>query len=629
MCGIVGAISFGRREHGIERFVRWATGQMRRRGPDAEGYAEIGQAIFGFRRLAIRDLSEAANQPMLDPSGRFMLVFNGEIYNTEKLKNRLRFAVKFRTHSDTEVLLHCLLQLGIELTLPMLDGMFALAWYDAESGTLTLARDRSGIKPLYYAVSKNHLLFCSDYDLLLCQEDFQNLRINPDALANYLRLGFVPDGEALYKDTFLLPHGHSLIVDRNGSLKLSAYYNYPVKRLATEYSIPNLQEVLSASVQSQLVSDVPLGVFQSGGIDSSLVSAAASGMRQDLEAYTIGLASGGFMDESNEAYTVARAFGLRHHLRKIDESDVLFNLISQNSEAFSEPFADYSSLPALLLAQFAKERITVALSGDGGDELFWGYPRNRYTVNYASIFLKKKWPRRALICWNKISPLSESIPLELLRYPDFTTYVYNKIFITGAKKWAGRIFKHQPEPPFFLKKIVDDLTELSLSNVRDLMNVQRKIEFDLHMQRVLLKVDRTSMYHSLEVRVPLLSNDMLDASTNYRYDMCIGKYHGKIPLRDLFASMHGDASLSLLPKKGFTVPIDDWINGLLLERVRERVLELPSQWHNYFDKKQLELLWQSSSNEKNGWLIWAVFTLFEWNERRLNKLRQDYQNSIL
>lgn len=221
MCGISGAFVFGgRATEADRRYVRWSAGQMRRRGPDAEGYAEAGQALLGFRRLAIRDLSAAADQPMRDPSGRYLLAFNGELYHIDRLKALLPPDTVYRTRSDTEVLMHCLAQWGVERALPLLDGMFALAWYDSARNTLTLARDRCGIKPLYYALNERLLLFGSEYDLLLCHGDFRDASPNLDALAHYLRLGFAPDGEALYRRTWLLPHGHYLQVGPDGAFEL-------------------------------------------------------------------------------------------------------------------------------------------------------------------------------------------------------------------------------------------------------------------------------------------------------------------------------------------------------------------------------------------------------------------------
>lgn len=596
---------------------------MRRRGPDAEGYAELGQTAFGFRRLAIRDLSEAANQPMLDPSGRFMLVFNGELYHLDALKSRLRPETVFRTHSDTEVLFHCLEQLGLERTLPLLDGIFAFAWYDNERGSLALARDRCGVKPLYYALNHRLLLFCSEYDLLLCHEEFRDASPNPDALAHYLHLGFVPDGEALYKQTFLLPHGHYLTTERNGRVALNSYYAYPWKNCDTPSL--SLRDVLSESVCSQLVSDVPIGVFQSGGIDSSLVSALAINENPELESFTIGVESGGSMDESYAARSLAHSLHMRHHLRVIADSDVFSTLIEQNTEAFSEPFADYSSLPTLLLAQFARERITVALSGDGGDELFWGYPRHRMSAAYAPFFLKKKARRNLHIIWEKLRRNGMDIPLDLLRHLDFAHFAFQKTFITGARAWAGRIFPHEAQPPFFFKKIAEEIQASPPENTCMWMNVLRKIEFDFHLQRVLLKVDRASLYHSLEVRVPLLSNAMLEASTCYAHTACIRDDMGKVPLRKLLARLLPDTELCALPKKGFTVPMDAWTRGLLHDQIGARLHDIPPEWVAFFDKKQLEALWQSCRNENNAWLVWAVFTLFEWSERRLTALRSDYQ----
>lgn len=622
MCGIIGAFSFKSHSFNTNRFIRWGTGRMHRRGPDAEGYSEMGQAIFGFRRLSIRDLSKAANQPMLDSEGRYMLVLNGELYGLEELKSNLKPSTKFRTHSDTEVLFQCLEQLGIEKTLPLLDGIFAFAWYDLERGSLVIARDRCGVKPIYYAYNESLMLFCSEYDLLLCHESFHDVQPNPEALANYLRLGFVPDGEALYCKTYLLPHGHFLTIDKDGNSNLNSFYDFPWRQ--NDGTVANLRSIITNSVSSQMVSDVSLGVFQSGGIDSSLVSASAIRENHQLESFTIGVESNENMDESRDAINLAGSINMHHHLRNIADTDVLVSLIDQNTQAFSEPFADYSSLPMLFLSQFASEHIKVALSGDGGDELFWGYPRNRHASLYLPFLRKKKLLRILSILREKIAYNGAAIPYDLINYKDFTQLAFQKIFITGAKAWAGRIFPYEASPPFFLKKIMEDLRASPPNHINEWMSVLRKIEFDFHLQRVLLKVDRASMYHSLEVRVPLLSNAMLDASSKYPYSDCIRGIHGKIPLRELLSQMVPNLSHFALPKKGFTVPIDDWISGLLYNRIQERLFEIPAEWRPYIDKKQLEALWYSCRNEKNAWLVWAIFTLFEWSEKRLRILREEY-----
>lgn len=598
---------------------------MQRRGPDAEGYAEMGQAVFGFRRLAIRDLSGAANQPMLDPARRSMLVFNGELYHLDSLRSKLRPGTAFKTHSDTEVLLHCLVQLGVERTLPLLDGIFAFAWYDHASGTLTLARDRCGVKPLYYALNRHTVIFSSEYDLLLCHEEFRETTINPDALANYLRLGFIPDGEGLYTHTFLLPHGHYLTLQENSATTPQSYYHYPWQSGAT--LAQPIGTILEDSVNSQLVGDVPLGVFLSGGIDSSLVSVFASRRNSLLESFTVGVSDAKEMDESHEALSFAGFLRMKNNLKAIADTDVFSTLIQQNTDAFSEPFADYSSLPTLLLAQFARERITVALSGDGGDELFWGYPRHTSSAAYAPWFLKPDLVRQCGILWSRFLRKEPRVPLALLKYSDFSDFAYRKTFITGAKKWAHRIFPHSPTPPFFLQYAIDKTLERPPESVEEWMLVLRKIEFDFHLQRVLLKVDRASNYHSLEVRVPLLSNAMLEASSSYVHTDCLTEQQGKVPLRKLLAIHTPGLQVSQLPKKGFTVPIDAWTKELLHQSVNDRLRNIPRPLDSYFNPKAIEALLNSGRTEKSGWMAWALFTLFNWSEERLKNLREDYQRN--
>lgn len=623
MCGISGAFVFGSRAtEADKRHVRWSAAQMYRRGPDAEGHAEAGQVVLGFRRLAIRDLSEAANQPMRDPSGRYLLVFNGELYHLDALKARLSPDTVYRTHSDTEVLMHCLARLGVEKTLPLLDGMFAFAWYDCVRHTLVLARDRCGIKPLYYALNDRLLLFGSEYDLLLCHGDFRDASPNPDALAHYLRLGFIPDGEALYRQTCLLPHGHSLRIGADGRAELRTYAEYPWQLERRPQA--SLSEAVADSVRSQLVADVPPGVFQSGGIDSSLVSVFARGAKPDLAAFTIGVTGGGALDECDAARALARALSMPHHVRRIADADVLSSLMDQHVAAFSEPFADYSSLPTLLLSQFAREQVGVALSGDGGDELFWGYPRHRHAAAYAPFFIKKRAARGWDILRHRLLGAEAPIPLNLMTYPNFAHFAFQKTYIAGARAWAGRVFPHRADAPFFFKKLCAQIAEKTPRDAHAWMNVLRKVEFDFHLQRVLLKVDRASLYHSLEVRVPFLSNAMLAASQTYSHADCTRRDAGKIPLRNLLAQALPELSLSALPKKGFTVPIDDWAGGLLQGRIEARLREMPSEWRAFFDPKQLEALWNSCRYEKNAWLVWAIFALFEWSEKRLSPLRNAY-----
>jgi len=618
MCGITGVFSFSGKPNQHQKFVRWSMDNMKRRGPDSDGFLSTNSIAFGFRRLAIRDTSEKANQPMYSEGLRHVLVFNGELYNTDFLKSKLPKFIEYKTSSDTEVLLHSLIHLGSQKTLSLLDGIFAFAFYESDKDELTLARDRCGTKPLYYGISNNVLIFCSEYNHILCHEDFTNASINVDALGQYLQLGYVPDGEAIYKNTFLLPHGHSLTIKRDKTISLNSFYDYTWRK--QEHNINEsdlLNEILGDSVRSQLVSDVPIGVFQSGGIDSSLVSYHAFKNNKDIESFTIGVNDQIEMDEANDAREFSKILGIENNLRNI-EIESLTDLIDQNTEAFSEPFADYSSLPTLLLSQFAKEKITVALSGDGGDELFWGYPRNIQTINKLPSLHGGYGQRIFSFLKNRISKNKLKIPFETLEYSSFVDFSYQKTFITGSKVWFNEIYQYKPVLPYFVQNLKDDIGKTPNLSEIDLMNILRKIEFDMHLQRVLIKVDRASLYHSLEVRVPLLSNNMLKASLGFYYSDCINNSKGKMPLRNVLNNCI-PSEIRNLPKKGFTVPIDKWINGSLNKIISTRLLNIPTDFQPYFKEEGIIQLLKSCQTQKNGWLVWALFTLFEWADNTKQK----------
>lgn len=625
MCGITGVYDFNLTTQRHEHFVLWSMEQMYRRGPDDEGFKIIGPVAMGFRRLAIRDTHSRANQPMYNTEYNCLLTFNGEIYNTEFLKSKLPEGIEFNTNSDTEVLLYCCIHLGVKETLPLLDGIFAFAFYDGRNNSFTLARDRCGVKPLYFGVLNNTLIYSSEYGHILCHEDFSNLTINTNSLGQYLQLGFIPDHENLFKHTYLLPHGYFLTIEKNTYPKLSQYFEYPWKILRTAPKpIEQLIQIIQSSVKEQLISDVPVGIFQSGGIDSSLVTYFSKKVDSELESFTIGVTGYENFDETKYSTSFSERLDIKNNIYNISEED-LIHLIGQNTDAFSEPFADFSSIPTLLLCNFTKKKATVALSGDGGDELFWGYPRNAKSIEYFP-FLNKNYLRKLFyLLSQKIRRKKNRIPFSSLKIDSFLTLAYQKTFIQGASKWVKRIYLPKIAEPFFLDQLRKELKEKGNLSLSESMNVLRKIEFDFHLQRVLLKVDRASLYNSLEVRVPLLSNKMLKFSTEFDWQDCIKDKVGKIPLRQTLNTLV-DTNHSILPKKGFTIPIDNWIRGSLFNTISERVLAPPNIFKPYFNYYELKALLQAEKNEKNGWLIWALFTLFEWHDNKFLKLKDSYED---
>lgn len=596
-----------------ENYFSWCLGTMKRRGPDRQKIWHNGENyITAFARLAIRDLSEQGDQPMLSDCKNCCISFNGEIYNTDELKQKLRpYRSCFQSTSDTEVLLYSLMHLGVDTTLSITDGMFAFAFFDARQNRLVLARDRMGIKPLYIGTSSKGIVYSSQYDHIINHSFFKNEPFNETAIASYLFLGYMAENSGVVNNTCLLPHGHYIVAE-NGNINTRNYYNYPVSAIQPTKS---LEEVLQTSVQKQLVSDVPAGTFMSGGVDSNLVTYFAN-RHQNFQSFTIGVHDDA-MNEAEQAKIFAGIFHADHYCKYVTTHDLL-ELMEENASAFTEPFADYSSLPTLLLSKFAREKITVALSGDGGDELFWGYRRNVNAFNHFELYGKKLMMRRLTLLAQKIKAPSSVNVWRHWDHKNFIDYYYSSLSITGALYWLPQICRIKPSAPFFYCKSSSLFYEGM--DITSVMNLTRKMEMDLHLQRILLKVDRASMHHSLETRVPFLSNAMLEHSLSYSYSDCVKGEQGKLPLKKALAAKTAD-HLVFQPKKGFTVPIDKWIREGIQQVVREKLMEMPSHLSVFFNKNKLqELLSQQMSGKNNcGWLIWALYSLVAWDSTHRNK----------
>lgn len=610
MCGIVGICAFNQITDHDPQLVKGFNATMVRRGPDADGvWTDNRNVVLGFRRLAIQDLNPRSNQPMLTDDGQHALVYNGELYNVSVLRTELSHHVTFKTTSDTEVLLYALVHLGIDQVLARIDGIFAFAYYNVQKNELILARDRPGTKPLYYGIDKNRLVFSSQYDHLMADPVFGKKSIDTTALAHYIDLGYVPEGEGMLQQTYLLQHGHYAKWNAEG-LKVAPYYQYPVA--ATNQLLPNLESVIQQGIEDQLISDVPLGTFMSGGIDSTLVTHYARKKVAGLDTFNIGSVDPQY-DESKFAQEYSTLFQTNHHARFFKEED-LRSLMVDNTLAYSEPFSDYSSLPSLLLSGFAKKNVTVALSGDGGDELFWGYQRSDKAMRYVTKLLGGK-PRLMLqLLMNRLAG-KKDFPLSLLNYKSMTEMFYSHLTVSGSQYWKPRILKESNvSKPYFFDSAWQQ--EQHTKDLAGLMNVMRKLEFDLHLQRILIKVDRASMFHSLEVRVPLLSNAMLEASTHFSFADCFGAGQGKKPLRKILA-VHAGERLTNLPKRGFVVPISNWIRGSMKKEFQEKILDMPSLLSAHFRRDGLELMLNEhcEGNKEWGWMIWSLYTLSAWHSK--------------
>lgn len=615
MCGIVGVFT-----HAVAGkqagWVAAATDLMRRRGPDDEGYWSDDHLSLGFRRLSILDLSSAGHQPMFTSDGRAVVVFNGEVYNFKALRRRLeREGVRFRSSSDTEVVLYALRQWGTE-ALARFDGMFALGYYDLDRHQLLLARDPVGIKPLYILQHRLGIVFGSQYDQVVRHPWCERQRIDLHALGSFLRLGWVPPPEGLIEGTRMIEPGSAVIAERGRASRTSTFRSF----FDTPPSIHDRQRAnalvdgaVRASVEAQMVSDVPVGVFMSGGIDSPLVAAVAKRCAPNVPSFTIG-SDDPLHDESSDSRRYAEAIGTRHVQRTLSAADAL-SKVDQLVRAYSEPFSDFSALPTLLVSELAGESVTVALSGDGGDELFWGYPRFAKVAEAASWF---RWPRPVRMTARQALRIAPS------RRPpagvDFSTM--------GDWYLNAHAYVRQPS----LARVAPEVAQVwrppvgfrydGPAEARSMLLWMRRNEWQYHLPMILLKVDRASMHHSLEVRVPLLGNQVDEVAQQIEPTTCIGPRHGKLPLRAALRSRVGSEVVTA-GKRGFSAPLNHWLKHEFRGLVEEALLDHTTFGSGLFDRGEVTRLYEQHlyGPHDHTRALWAMLTLQRWADHHLRPLQ--------
>ncbi|MCX7642326.1 MAG: asparagine synthase (glutamine-hydrolyzing) [Armatimonadetes bacterium] len=613
MCGIVGFLCINSRvddfdTHLIERLSEL----MSRRGPDDKGFWSDGKwCALGFRRLAILDLSPNGRQPMVTGDGRYVLVYNGEVYNFRELRRELESkGVRFRSTGDAEVVLYSLVHWGIK-ALERFNGMFALGFYDSVEKRLLLARDHAGIKPLYYLLVPQGLVFASQYDQILAHPWSQDLQISTQALSLYLRLGYIPAPYALLANTYMLEPGTWLEVKSDGTIKRGRFFEFPVYRepeLFGEDAYEAVDSAVTEAVKRHLVSDVPVGTFLSGGVDSPLVAAKIREVCQDeVKAFTIGT-NGDCLDESQDAIKYAQEIGLEHIVEHVQPDDAL-EMLDEVVKACGEPFADYSIFPTMIVSRLARQHgLKVMLSGDGGDELFWGYVgRFSSVIEKAQDFRQPYWWRSVRWGLKKFFKLGKGHPN--LRYPSIGEW-YRAKHSRISEGWLRRIFHDAPEWPEDCELFNYDGWEVDRT-----AQWLRWNEFVGHLTMVLLKVDRASMYCSLEVRVPLLDREVVELATKLDWRSCldIKRKVGKIPLRYALARHVRYQSQS---KRGFTVPMNEWLRGPLRPVFEDAVLGQKEILGLTLNRKNLlEMFHQHLSGQSDyAWGLWLLLSLTLWEE---------------
>lgn len=615
MCGISGIFTVdqaaGQPEFG--KAVHRMTALMVRRGPDDEGYwaDPEGHLVLGFRRLAVIDLTPAGRQPMVSRDGQSVIVFNGEIYNFQELRRDLeQKGVRFRSRSDTEVLLEALNFWGID-AISRLNGMFAFAWYHRPTRRLVLARDHAGIKPLYYFVhpQKKGLAFASQYNALLYTPWGEPGAPRLDVLRLYLRLHHIPPPFALLENTHQLEPGYYLVIHPNGYLEKQAWWRLPREPECDLYgpeAVEALADVVDRAVQRHLIADVPVGVFLSGGVDSPLVTAVARAhVGPDLKAFTIGN-PGWWQDESGAASTYARHLNVNHRLLPVRGKDALA-FIEEVQAAQYEPFADFSILPTLIVSHFARQEVTVALSGDGGDELFFGYERPLSLLRNGEDF-RWPWPVRvALYLAGKYGLGPERSSAIVARDPG--DYYFN--INTRTKDEDIAVFA--PDLPPLPRDFTLYTFNGPFQGEKQLAHYSRYVEFYGQLQRGLKKVDMASMHCSLEVRVPLLDREVIDLSLRIDPFECMRNGTRKAVLRDLLARFVPEEAIPK-PKRGFAVPLGDWLRGPLRPLVEETLFDGSLYPEGVFNRRGLERYWRShlSGQRDLKWGLWTLIALQWW-----------------
>jgi asparagine synthase (glutamine-hydrolysing) len=633
VCGICGVAGGSPLEGGS--LVGQMCSALRHRGPDDEGSVQHEGVTLGMRRLSIIDL-EGGHQPMHNEDRQIWVVQNGEIYNHLELRDELVAAGHvFSTRSDTEVLVHGYEQWG-EAMAERLNGMFAFALHDRRRGVLLLARDRMGIKPLLYAIDGSRLVFASELKALLV-DPLLRRGVDPVALDQYLAMEYVPSPRSMVRGINKLPPAHTLTWSvAEGTHSLRRYWapslgegSDPARAsVSLDAQCSEMLSVLRESVRKELISDVPLGVFLSGGIDSSAVAAMMTSLGTEVKSFSVGFADRSF-DESAYARQVARHLGTDHH-ELVLEPEMLLGLIPKLPSLLDEPLGDASIIPTYLLSQFTRRHVKVALGGDGGDELFAGYPTLQ-AHRLATYFRRAPGVvRRGLV-----APVVRRLPVSRGNL----SFDYRaKRFVGGAEfpvaerheRWMGSFASEERAAllsPAFLEQVarsepgVIDASLDESGGPRDPLNQVLLMDMRGYLENdILVKLDRASMMASLEGRVPLLNNDFVEYATGLPLDLKLRGFNSKFLFKRALKGVLPEAILRR-PKKGFGIPVADWFRGPLREQMLT-VLSAPRiARKGFFEPAAVAALVRQhlEGRRDNRKQLWTLFAFELWHDGYLER----------
>jgi len=629
MCGISGIVSWSE-----VRDQRAIVGRMNKclshRGPDAEGYYFDNQVGLGHRRLRIIDLM-GGDQPIYNEDRTIVVIFNGEIYNYLALRASLeKQGHCFKTASDTETIVHCYEEDGIDF-LNRLQGIFAICLWDKNRQRLVLAVDRLGVKPLLYYENSGLVAFGSEMEALAASGVVPR-EVDSHAVRDYFTFGYIPGPLTIYKGVRRLMPGSVLVAER-GEARVKNYWNLRPssgQRLSFEEASHNLRMLLTKVVQRRLIADVPLGAFLSGGLDSSiLVGLMAQAMSRPVKTFSIGFDGAGLLDETKYAAKVAAFNGTDHHVYQIRHQDVL-EILPRALSGLGEPFADYAYLPTYTLSEMAKQEVTVALSGDGADELFAGYSKYQGEL-YNRYFMALPGLLKSLIVY----PVLNSFPVG--RGNRLQELVLKaRRFVDGAAN--DPVARHMGwmriASQDALSELICDYGEATAieritvlfeqaTGLRNGDSINQMLYTDLHFELpfdMLVKVDLASMQHGLEVRVPFLDHELVEFVFSLPGDMKLKGRIGKYILRSTFADLL-PTGIDSRRKQGFDLPIGDWFKRELREMFHDIVFTESGDAKLWLNLSKVQGLYRDHCRGKADYtkVLWAILVFCWWLNRSMTR----------
>jgi asparagine synthase (glutamine-hydrolysing) len=632
VCGLIGSRIWDTSSfEAVKDKTHKAINTLTHRGPDSRGFfsSKIHGLNLGHSRLSIFDLSETGNQPMASRSGQSQLIYNGAIYNYLELKKELELeGITFRGTSDTEVLLESLKKHGTNC-LDKIRGMFAFAFWDEQEQVLILSRDRVGKKPLYYWHTEKEFFFASEINTLASYIPSNKLEINPTALDDYLTWGYIGGENTIYQGIHCLPPGCFLILDSNNRIKIQPYWKpdwEAASAVETPYLLQNTEEILQEAVAIRLRSDVPVGILLSGGIDSGLVTAlAAKASSNPISTFCVGLENSKF-DERAPAREIAKLFNTNHHeiILKPDIAGSLGKILF----SYGQPFADASAIPSYFVSEFASQSVKVVLNGDGGDELFCGYRRHvlAYYLKYLSL------GSGSISTSTLAAGLLKILPVPTGHRTGFS-FFYRLLRVLAAQGATRHLrltsdgFDIEEKKSLY-KNPEDFLNnggflEKKLRAMGSLKNLDLLLATDFEFELpydLLVKMDIAAMSHGLESRSPFLDSKLVDHSMSIPLSRKLNGIQTK-PLLRKIASRHLPSSILNLPKRGFEIPLKDWLTGEMKNQCHDMLLNSSGIVADIFNKPRIESLLNdknsiNSNHSRWAQMVWALFVLSCWDEKR-------------